>query len=375
MANKETFSQKQRIVSLDQFRGYTVAGMFLVNFLGGYMGVPTILQHKNTFCSYADTIMPHFLFAVGFAYRLTFLRRLQRQSVRETYMQAVWRNLGLILVGLAVYGLDANYSSWAELSAMGLKGFLLTAFRDSPWQALVHIGVTGLWVLPVIARGTAVRLVFLALCAVANMFVLHTSYYSWTFAVSTNDGGPLGFLTWTLPLLMGSITYDIVAAHSARNAIRPILIWAVALMLLGYGLSCITTIKQAWAGVPGNSGILAWFVEPPFVPPSRPVDMWTMCQRTGSTSYQFFGAGFSMLVFAAFLYACDIKTLQVGFFRTFGQNALAAYLIHDVVGETVERSIPHDSPGTLIVLGLLVFFGVTYFFVRHLEKNNIFLRL
>ena len=65
-----------RIVSLDQFRGYTVVGMLLVNFLGGYQAVPAVFKHHNTYCSYADTIMPQFFFAVGFAYRLTFLRRL-----------------------------------------------------------------------------------------------------------------------------------------------------------------------------------------------------------------------------------------------------------------------------------------------------------
>src|SRR4051794_41872339 len=70
-----------RIVSLDQFRGYTVAGMLLVNFLGAYKAVPALLKHHNTYCSYADTIMPQFFFAVGFAYRLTFLRRLERQGV------------------------------------------------------------------------------------------------------------------------------------------------------------------------------------------------------------------------------------------------------------------------------------------------------
>ena len=71
-----------RIVSLDQFRGYTVAGMLLVNFLGGYQAVPAVLKHHNTYCSYADTIMPQFFFAVGFAYRLTFLRRVRDVGAR-----------------------------------------------------------------------------------------------------------------------------------------------------------------------------------------------------------------------------------------------------------------------------------------------------
>ena len=70
----------KRVVSLDQFRGYTVAGMFLVNFLGGYASVPAWLKHHNTYNSYPDTIMPQFFFAVGFAYRLTFLKRRERDG-------------------------------------------------------------------------------------------------------------------------------------------------------------------------------------------------------------------------------------------------------------------------------------------------------
>ena len=31
---------QRRLISLDQFRGYTVAGMFLVNFLGSYAACP-----------------------------------------------------------------------------------------------------------------------------------------------------------------------------------------------------------------------------------------------------------------------------------------------------------------------------------------------
>ena len=62
-----------RIDSIDQFRGYTVAGMIVVNFLGVcYMtSEPAILRHHNTYFSYADTIMPSFMFACGFSYRLT----------------------------------------------------------------------------------------------------------------------------------------------------------------------------------------------------------------------------------------------------------------------------------------------------------------
>src|ERR1700723_3232372 len=104
----------RRILSLDQFRGYTVAGMLFVNFLGGYQVVPAIFKHHNTYCSYADTIMPQFFFAVGFAYRLTFLRRLANGGVLPAAAAVIKRNIGLILLGFVVYHVDGSVKSWAE---------------------------------------------------------------------------------------------------------------------------------------------------------------------------------------------------------------------------------------------------------------------
>src|ERR1700719_1373330 len=121
-------SPSGRIVSLDQFRGYTVAGMLLVNFLGGFAVVPAILKHHSTYCSYADTIMPQFFFAVGFAYRLTFLRRLAKAGVWAAAAAVLKRNLGLLLLGFVLYHLDGKVQSWAELEKLGLHGFLAQAF-------------------------------------------------------------------------------------------------------------------------------------------------------------------------------------------------------------------------------------------------------
>ena len=78
-----------RLASLDQFRGYTVLGMFFVNFVGSFAAIPAIFKHHNTYCSYADTIMPHFFFAVGFAYRMTLLRRLVADGAWSAYSKIV----------------------------------------------------------------------------------------------------------------------------------------------------------------------------------------------------------------------------------------------------------------------------------------------
>ena len=93
-----------RIGSMDQFRGYTVAGMCVVNFLGGLAAVHPVLKHNNNYFSYADSIMPSFMFACGFSYRLSALRRLERVGPAATYRRFVARSLGLVLVSLMMYG-------------------------------------------------------------------------------------------------------------------------------------------------------------------------------------------------------------------------------------------------------------------------------
>src|SRR3954469_25756158 len=347
-----------RIASLDQFRGYTVAGMLLVNFLGGFRAVPSILKHHNTYCSYADTIMPQFLFAVGFAYRLTFLRRVATLGTRAASVAVFRRNLGLILLGFVLYHLDGRAKSWGELTAMGAGGFAATAFQRSLFQTLVHIALTSIWVLPVIAAGTLARVAFLVGSAGLHLWLSQRFYFDWAWNRPVIDGGPLGFLTWTIPLLVGSLAYDVVAS-GGPGVVRRLLAGSVVLMGLGYRLSCL-------AGAPASL---------PFVPPEGPISPWSMSQRSGSGSYLTFSTGFSLAVFALFVVACDRGGLRVGAFRAFGRNALAAYILHSLVAGAVKPYVPVDAPGWYVAAGFLVYFGINELFVRSLEKNGVFLRL
>jgi predicted acyltransferase len=53
-----------RIVSLDQFRGWAIFFMVLVNFLGEYRSMPKTMRHHEWGLSFADVVVPAFLFAV-----------------------------------------------------------------------------------------------------------------------------------------------------------------------------------------------------------------------------------------------------------------------------------------------------------------------
>ena len=112
--------------------------------------------------------------------------------------------------------------------------------------------------------------------------------------------------------------------------------------------------QEAWQGRTWKT-LLA---EPPFVQPpaddprvdSPPYDLhrywnyWMMTQRGGSLSYLTFGAGFSLLVYVLFYILSDMWGVRVGVFRTFGTNALAAYVLADIIGSAVKDFIPRDAP-------------------------------
>ncbi|MFO0952403.1 MAG: hypothetical protein U0835_14895 [Isosphaeraceae bacterium] len=174
------------------------------------------------------------------------------------------------------------------------------------------------------------------------------------------DGGPLGFLSWSESVLAGSLAYDVVARLGVRAWFR-LTLWGVVLMAVGYGLSCLGA--GGWA-------------PPPFTPPTGPVNLWTMSQRTGSVSYQTFAAGFSLAAYALFLVLCDGPLrLHVGIFRTFGRNALAAYVLHGIVGGAVKPYVPRDAPGWYVSSAFLAYFLVCYLFVRTMERTGAYVRL
>lgn len=143
-------------------------------------------------------------------------------------------------------------------------------FPTSAFQALTHIGAATLWVLPVILCSARALLLFAAASAGLHVILSHWFWYDTLHQWHVIDGGPLGFLTWTLPVVAGALACDAVHAASG-STLRRLFQASAATMLAGYGLACLT-----------QGGVLA---APPFFKPWHPPDLWTMSQRAGSVSY------------------------------------------------------------------------------------------
>lgn len=478
-------NQPQRIVSMDQFRGYTVAGMLFVNYIGGMSAFHDVLKHHSVYFSYADSIMPSFFFAVGYSFRLTVLRRIPQMGFLRTYWTYFRRSLSLILISLMFFGFNANkdvYGDWENYSWQTGWNLITTIIKSDLWETLALIGVTQVFLLPFIHKSLKFRsfliVGFLFLHAILSYLFnfnfahqqpnaledLLIKYLHWGAAGSRCwESGPFGVLGWSVAMLSGSIAYDIVSGNTPIKSVGKLFALGVLFMSLGYSISCLTRlydvdkgegapvaaaeasnpetvatetaapetstpetaatesaapdaetsksedeekksdkdaevlVSTPWAGSPKDlekfavspvwppldralgHGLTSMLAEPPFVPPpeqsKRRINYWMMTKQLPSPSFILFASGFAFTLYSLFVLACDIGPIRIGLFRTFGQNPLAAYLLHNVVEHSLHTISPENAPLYYCLISTAVFFLIVYALVRGLEKQGIYIRL
>lgn len=419
-----------RYGSLDQFRGYAVAMMFIVNFCGGLDAIPDWIKHHNTYFSFADSIMPGFMFAAGFSYRLTMLRRIPRDGKAAAYRHAIFRGLGLVAVSLAIYGFDGEMAkSWSEVNGSRVWDFVAGIIKAQLWETLAIIGVSQIVALPFIAARTSV----VALGAAGLMLGHAILSYSFNFDFAngqpnwmnaywgiptrtTWDGGVFGNLSWASIILLGALAHDVVVERTPAKRFINLMVFGTLLIAGAYGLSCLSTAYDVPSSTPERPRALAenpvWpsaeqlksvklaqfplFVAPPprtagelnelnaaaeeaKKPPLpdviRPMNYWMISKREVTIPFAMCAAGFAMVVLAGFVLLTDVGGIKIGLFRTFGTNALAAYFLHHSIEIAVRQITPEDSPLWWCLVALGIFYLTTYTFIRYLEKQNIYIRL
>src|ERR1041385_6342129 len=87
----------KRLISLDIFRGMTIAGMILVNNPGNWSAVYAPLDHAEwNGWTPTDLIFPFFLFIVGISMHLSFESRRSKGSSRGDLMKHAARRAAII---------------------------------------------------------------------------------------------------------------------------------------------------------------------------------------------------------------------------------------------------------------------------------------
>ena len=186
-----------RVVSIDIFRGLTMAVMIFVNALSEVRGLPWWTYHAPAsvdVMTYVDMVFPFFLFAVGLSLPLSVAQRLKRNSS----LSALLAHVAVRVLGLIVLGEVLANAEKADQARMGMSG--------SIW-ALLALICASLY-LNVYGKSERTKTSSRVLRAVglAGVILLLVLFRR------TTAGGHAAWLDFSYPEILGLIGYGYLAA-------------------------------------------------------------------------------------------------------------------------------------------------------------------
>jgi predicted acyltransferase len=145
----------KRLISLDAFRGFTIAAMIMVNYPGSWSHVYPPLLHVDWHgITPTDLIFPFFIFIVGVSITLAYTKRLQAGVPKNPmYRKIIFRALKIFIVGILLWlfpKFDLENIRFAGVLQRIAIVFLVSAllFLNSKWktQAIVAaVLLVGYW--------------------------------------------------------------------------------------------------------------------------------------------------------------------------------------------------------------------------------------
>ncbi len=124
MNNNLTQMNKQRILSVDIFRGLTIAFMILVNTPGTWSHVYPPLEHAEWHgITPTDLIFPFFLFIVGTSIVLAYHNK-RKHVDHRLYGKILKRSIKIILIGLFLAAFTYHFPFFKSFSTLRLPGVL-----------------------------------------------------------------------------------------------------------------------------------------------------------------------------------------------------------------------------------------------------------
>jgi predicted acyltransferase len=295
-----------RLVSLDIFRGLTIAFMIIVNTPGSWQYVYAPLRHAKWHgCTPTDLVFPFFLFIVGVSMWFS-LKKYGHELNGSSFLRVARRTASIFALGLFLNIFPYFVRDYSTLRIMGVLQRIALAYglgalicmsinRDYLWivtavllllywAALAFFGGTD----PYSLEGNAVLKI--------DRLVLGTKHLYTGFGIPFEPEGLLSTFPSICTVIIGYYTGELVGKKSdgGKNVLKTLIIGAA---LLGLGL--------LWNKMfPINKAL------------------WT-------SSYVLYTAGIAMMVLAIIYWLADVIKIQKWglFFIIFGTNALFSYFL------------------------------------------------
>jgi predicted acyltransferase len=374
-----TTTESGRLVTLDAFRGLTIAGMLLVNNPGTWSAIYPPLRHAAWHgWTPTDLIFPFFIFIVGITTHLSLSARARRGDTAQAMTTQILRRGGLIiLVGLLLHSFP--WFPLERITGVRMPGVLqrigvcyigaalLSRNRSSRGVAIITaVLLLVYWALQVLVAPPGV--------AVATIDVPEDTLSAWLDRTifgnhlwrETRTWDPEGLLS-TIPAIGTCLLGVLAGRWLAGAAALPVRLRALAL-----------------AGVAAVAAGLVWGLVFPINK-----NLWT-------SSYVLFTAGLACLLITALAWLIDVRGWRrwAAPFVTYGLNPLLAFVGSAAMarllglvqvpwaGETVplQRAIYRGafaswlSPLNASLAYAIAFVTLWYFILRVLESRRIIIK-
>jgi predicted acyltransferase len=359
-----------RLISLDAMRGFTIAGMILVNYPGTWEHIYPPLEHAEwDGLTPTDLVFPFFLFIVGVSITLSFTKLLEKNTPKNAlYRKIVIRAIKIFAVGI-ILSLIPNF----EFGNIRFAGVLQRI-------SIVFLACSFIFL------NTSIRFQ-----AILGAIILVVYWLAMTLIptpgigeVSLEKG--VNLAAWVdsvlLPGRMWQGTWDPEGILSTFPAI----VTGITGLLAGHLLLSKRTSyeKAVILLVCGFIALVAGYIWGLAFPVNK--NLW-------SSSYVLVTSGLASLLLGTMYYVVDIRNYTSGTKPgiIFGANAIAIYVLSDIIS-IIFYGVSFGSaslnqhfmlaltsigfaPELASMLYAIIFVIVNFFIAYFLYKKKIFVRL
>jgi predicted acyltransferase len=301
--------KQDRLISLDAFRGATIALMILVNTPGTWGHVYAPLRHAQWHgCTLTDLVFPFFLFIIGVSMRFSF-EKYEFCKWGPLFKKVLWRTITIFTIGLLLnaFPFVRQDWDWSHFRIMGVLqrialAYIMASFivvrADIIGIVKISLGLLfGYWIL-LMGYGWYSGLDPYALKSnlilIVDAYIFGENHLYGGTGISFDPEGLLSTIPSIVTVLIGFLVGTMIkTAEDHKDNTQRMAVLGALLIIFGWGWGFVFPINK---------------------------QLWT-------SSYVLYTSGIATVVLAGLIWLVDVKGLKTWTkpFVIFGANAIFLY--------------------------------------------------